>query len=79
MAVVWFVWGSVVKLARAARRRIGQGDLMACCVSRAGFGASMAVFDAFYFVQCTLFFFMIVAMGLRVRELSPPAGRPAAV
>jgi hypothetical protein len=74
VAVVWFVWGSVVKLARAARRRIGQGsDLMAaCCVSAAGFGASMAVFDAFYFVQCTLFFFMIVAMGLRARELSPP-------
>jgi hypothetical protein len=33
----------------------------------------MALFDAFYFVQCTLFFFMIVAIGLRMRELSPPA------
>jgi len=76
VAVVWFVWGSVVKLARAARRRVGQAsDLMvACCVSAAGFGASMALFDAFYFVQCTLFFFMIVAIGLRARELTPPSG-----
>jgi hypothetical protein len=75
VAVVWLVWGSVVKLARAARRRVGHAsDLMAaCCVAAAGFGASMALFDAFYFVQCTLFFFMIVALGLRMRELSPPA------
>lgn len=75
VAVVWFVWGSVVKLARAARRRVGHAsDLMAaCCVSAAGFAVSMALFDAFYFVQCTLLFFMIAAMGLRARELSPPA------
>jgi polysaccharide biosynthesis protein PslJ len=75
VAVVWFVWGSVVKLARAARRRTGQASdlIAACCASAAGFGASMALFDAFSFVQCTLFFFMIVAIGLRMRELSPPA------
>ncbi len=81
VAVVWFVWGSVVKIGRAARRRVGHAsDLMAaCCVAAAGFGASMALFDAFYFVQCTLFFFMIVAIGLRVRELSPPAVDPRAV
>lgn len=75
VAVVWFVWGSVIRLARAARRRLGQpSDLLAACsISAAGFGASMAVFDAFYFVQSTLFFFMIVAIGFRVRGLSPPS------
>ena len=75
VAVVWFVWGSVLKLARAARRRLGQpSDLLAACsISVAGFGASMAVFDAFYFVQCTLFFFVIAAIGFRVRALSPPS------
>ncbi|MGH3112519.1 MAG: hypothetical protein ACRDOP_03535, partial [Gaiellaceae bacterium] len=69
------VWGSVLKLARAARRRLGQpSDLLAACsISVAGFGASMAVFDAFYFVQCTLFFFVIAAIGFRVRALSPPS------
>lgn len=75
VAVVWFVWGSVFKLARAARRRLGQpSDLLAACsISAAGFAASMAVFDAFYFVQATLFFFTIVAIGFRVRALSPPS------
>ncbi|MGH3024512.1 MAG: O-antigen ligase family protein [Gaiellaceae bacterium] len=75
LAVVWFVWGSVLGLARAARRRLGQpSDLLAACsISAAGFGASMAVFDAFYFVQCTLFFFLIVAIGFRARALSPPS------
>jgi polysaccharide biosynthesis protein PslJ len=71
-AVLWFVWGSVVKLARAARRRVGQpSDLLAACsIAAVGFAASMAVFDAFYFVQCTLFFFMIVAIAFRARSLS---------
>jgi polysaccharide biosynthesis protein PslJ len=71
-AVLWFVWGGVLKLARTARRRIGQdSDLVAACaMAAAGFGASMFLFDAFYFVQCTLFFFVIAAMGLRTRELS---------
>ncbi|HEU4450245.1 MAG TPA: O-antigen ligase family protein [Gaiellaceae bacterium] len=75
VAVAWFVWGGVVKLARAARRRIGQpSDLLAaCCIAAAGFGASMFLFDAFYFVQCTLFFFMVVAIGLRMRALSSPS------
>jgi hypothetical protein len=75
VAVVWLVWGGVIKLARAARRRFGRpSDLLAaCCISAAGFGASMAVFDAFYFVQCTLLFFMIVAIGFRVRSLSQPS------
>lgn len=74
VAVIWLVWGSVVKLARAARRRLGQpGDLLtACSVAGAGFGASMILFDAFYFVQCTLLFFLIAAIGFRTRGLSEP-------
>ncbi len=75
VAVVWFIWGGVIKLARAARRRLGQpSDLLAaCCISAAGFGASMALFDAFSFVQATLLFFLIVGIGFRVRSLSAPA------
>ena len=81
VAVVWFVWGSVLKLARAARRRLGQPSdlLVACSISAAGFAASMFVFDAFYFVQCTLFFFMIAAIGFRTRALSPPSADLRAV
>lgn len=75
IAVVWFVWGGVLKLARATRRRVGRpSDLLAaCCISAAGFGASMALFDAFYFVQATLLFFMILGIGFRVRSLSQPS------
>ena len=75
VAVIWFVWGGVIKLARAARRRLGQpSDLLAACgISAAGFGASMALFDAFSFVQATLLFFLIVGIGFRVRTLSAPA------
>lgn len=75
IAVGWLVWGSVVKLARAARRRRGPPSdlLVACAIATAGFGASMFLFDAFYFVQCTLFFFMIAAIGFRARSLSVPS------
>jgi hypothetical protein len=74
VAVVWFVWGSVIKLIRATRRRLGQPSdlLVACSASAASFAASMFLFDAFGFVQCTLIFFMIVAIGLKTRALSPP-------
>ncbi|MGH3103693.1 MAG: O-antigen ligase family protein [Gaiellaceae bacterium] len=68
--VIWFVWGSVAKVAGVARRTIGgSGDLLAACsVSCAGFGAAMFFFDAFAFVQATLVFVFIAALGLRVRE-----------
>ena len=69
LGVVWFVWGSATVLLRAARRWTNrEGDLMAACaVSIVGFGAGMLTFDAFSFVQCTLIFFVIAALGLRVR------------
>ena len=72
VATVWFVWGAAGKLGRAARRRAGpQADLFAACsVSCAGYAASMLLFDSFAFVQSTLMFFLIAALGLRARELS---------
>jgi hypothetical protein len=72
LGVVWFVWGAVVRLVSGARDRLGEsGDLIAACaVSSVGFGVGMFTFDAFSFVQCTLVFFIIAALGLRVRELT---------
>lgn len=74
VGTIWFIWGAAVKLGRAARRRTDPpGDLMAACaVSCAGFGAGIFFFDAFSFVQATLVFFVIAALGLRARELAPP-------
>jgi O-antigen ligase len=71
VGVLWFVWGAVARLVGIARRLGGPGsDLVAACaVSCAGFGASMLTFDAFSFVQCTLIFFLIAAIGLRARAL----------
>jgi len=42
-------------------------------VAAIGFAASMFLFDAFYFVQATLLFFVIAAIGFRARALPPPA------
>jgi hypothetical protein len=72
IATIWVVWGAAIKLTKAGRRhRSGpEADLVsACAVSCAGFGMSLLLFDAFAFVQVTLVFFIIAAIGLRVREL----------
>ena len=72
-------------LFRAARRATGPpGDmLVACAVSCAGFGVAMFFFDAFAFVQSTLVFVFLAALGLRVarmRRLRPvPAEASPAV
>lgn len=72
IGVIWFAWGAAVKLARAARRRLDTwGDLAAAAsISTAGFAAGMFFFDAFAFVQTTLVFFVIAAIGLRVHALT---------
>jgi hypothetical protein len=72
IAVLWFVWGAARRLLGSARRLVGpEGDLVAACgVSCAGFGVAMLTFDAFSFVQCTLLFFVIAALGLRARALA---------
>jgi hypothetical protein len=72
IAVIWVVWGAAIKLTRAARRhRTGrEADLVAACaLSCAGFATAMLFFDAFAFVQATLIFFIIAAVGLRIRQL----------
>ena len=72
IAAIWVVWGAAFKLTAAARRhREGpEADLVAACaLSCAGFGASMLFFDAFAFVQATIVFFIIAAVGLRLRQL----------
>jgi O-antigen ligase/polysaccharide polymerase Wzy-like membrane protein len=85
LGVIALVWGSVVRLFRAARRSTGPpADLLvACTVSCAGFGVAMFFFDAFAFVQCTLVFVFLAALGLRVARMRrlrpvPVEARPAA-
>ncbi len=76
VGVAWFVLGSLVTVGRFARRVPGpRSDLAAACAaSIAGFAVSMVVFDAFAFVQATILFFTIAALGLQARRLGP---RPA--
>ncbi len=71
VGLLWFVWGAVWRLVQTARRTVGRvSDVVAACgVSCAGFAAGMLTFDAFSFVQCTLIFFVIAALGLRARML----------
>jgi len=68
LGTISLVWGSVIRLFRAARYSTGPpSDLLtACAISCAGFGVAMFFFDAFAFVQCTLVFVFIAALGLRV-------------
>jgi hypothetical protein len=71
VALAWLTWGAAFKLGKLARRNHDPaGDLMAvCAVSCAGFAASMYLFDAIAFIQATLVFFVVAALGLRAREL----------
>lgn len=76
VSMAWFVLGSLVTVGRFARRAPGpRSDLAAACAaSIAAFAVSMLVFDAFAFVQATIIFFTIAALGLQARRLGP---RPA--
>ena len=72
IGVIWFVWGGALQLILGAARSVAnrRSDLVAACaVATAGFGAGMLAFDAFAFVQCTLLFFVIMALGQRALEL----------
>ena len=79
LGVVWLVWGTVVRLIRAANRSTGPpSDLVtACAISCTGFGVAMFFFDAFAFVQCTLVFVFLAALGLRVSRLHALDSRTA--
>jgi hypothetical protein len=71
VALAWLSWGAVFKLGATARRfQTRTGDLIAVCtVSCAGFAAAMFLFDAIAFIQATLVFFVVAALGLRAREI----------
>src|SRR5262249_24921861 len=71
IGALWFILGGVLKLIRSAKGAVGAvSDLTtACAVSTAGFAGGMLAFDAFSFVQCTLIFFVLMALGLRARAL----------
>ena len=73
VVVAWFVWGSLITVGRFARRVRGpRSDLAAACAAAIGaFGIAMFVFDAFAFVQATILFFLIAALGLQARRLGP--------
>ncbi len=73
VATIWFVWGSLLTVGRFARRVRGpRSDLAAACAAAIGaFGIAMFVFDAFAFVQATILFFVIAALGLQARRLGP--------
>ena len=75
VGVVWFLFRAVRRLGGAARRLAGgNGDLLvACTASCVAWGISLAVFDAFAFVQASLVFFVIAAIGLRMHELTRAA------
>lgn len=73
LATAWFIFGSLVTVGRFARRVRGpRSELAAACAAAIGaFGVSMLVFDAFAFVQSTILFFVIAALGLQARRLGP--------
>jgi hypothetical protein len=67
----------VFPLIRASRRARGSlPPLSACTAAVAGYAAAMLTFDAFAFVQCSIFFFVIAALGLRLAQISGLGGRP---
>ena len=72
VGLAWLSLGAVFKLGQTARRNhTPAGDLIAvCAISCAGFAASMFLFDALAFIQATLVFFVVAALGLRARELA---------
>ena len=71
IGAVMLVWGSTLRLIRAARGSTGPpSDLItACAVGCAGFGVAMFFFDAFAFAQCTIVFVFLAALGLRAAQL----------
>jgi hypothetical protein len=71
IGTVMLVWGSALRLLRAARWTTGPpSDLLtACAVACTGFAVGIFFFDAFAFAQCTIVFVFIAALGLRVAQL----------
>jgi O-antigen ligase len=78
-AVLWLVGAIVFRLLRASRRARGSLPLLSACTAAvAGFAAAMLTFDAFAFVQCSIFFFTVAALGLRLAHFSGLDGKARA-
>ena len=76
LAAAWFIWGAARKTVGAARRATGrEASLLAACgLAASGFAVGIVFFDAFAFVQATLVFVAVAALGLRVAAgLAVPA------
>lgn len=71
VALAWLSIGVVLKLGIAGKSDYSPaGELMALsAISCAGFGASMFLYDAIAFIQVTLVFFVIAALGMRARAI----------
>ncbi len=65
--LLWFLAAATWRLLRGAATRVGSSRYLiaACGMGVASFVAAMWFFDAFAFVQVTLLFFVIAALGLR--------------
>jgi hypothetical protein len=74
-ALVWLLWGAVFKIGSAVKRASGRaGDLLAACTaSTAAYAAGIITYDSLAFVQVTLLFFVVAALGLRARSVAPAA------
>jgi hypothetical protein len=72
IGIIWFLWGGILKVGRAARRSAGSiGDLLAACTAAsAGFAVGIFTYDAFAFVQVTVLACVVAALGLRARALA---------
>jgi polysaccharide biosynthesis protein PslJ len=79
-AILCFLVVTASRLLNAAFARRGrEADFLACCgLATAGFVVGIFFFDAFSFVQVTLMYFVIAALGLRVLQLARRAERAAA-
>jgi hypothetical protein len=79
-ALLWFNLATSMRMLNAAFVRAGpESDLMAATgMAALGFTVAMVFFDALSFVQVTMVFLIVVAVGLRVHQLSrEPAVVPA--
>jgi polysaccharide biosynthesis protein PslJ len=65
LGLVWLLWRSVRRLGAAAKRNVSpQGSLfVGLAASIAAFAVGMLTFDAFSFIQVTLFLFMLLAVA----------------
>jgi hypothetical membrane protein len=67
IGIIWFVWGGIFRMGKAAKRTVGpRSDLLvACTAACVGYAAGMVTLDSLSFVQVSLLFFVLMAIGLR--------------